>query len=63
MSKIIITQIRSKNGCTERQKRTLRALGLKRINHTIEHTANPQIIGMARKLNHLLKIEIIDKTK
>lgn len=59
MSKIRITQIRSKIGVPERQKRTLEALGLKRIRHTIEKEASPQILGMCQKVAHLIKMEEI----
>ena len=45
MAKIRVTQVRSKIGRPERQKRTLEALGLKKMNQTVEHEATPQIIG------------------
>lgn len=57
MGKIRVTQKRSKIGQTVRQKRTLEALGLKRINHTVELEATPQILGMVRKISHLLSVE------
>jgi large subunit ribosomal protein L30 len=57
MTKIRITQIRSKNGQPERQKRTLEALGIRKMNHTVEHQATPQILGMVEKVRHLVKIE------
>lgn len=57
MGKISITQKKSKIGQTVRQKRTLEALGLKRINHTVELEATPQILGMVRKISHLLSVE------
>jgi len=59
MKRIRITQIRSGIGHTERQKRTLEALGLKRIRHSVELDATPQILGMCRKLEHLVKYEEI----
>jgi large subunit ribosomal protein L30 len=59
MKKIRITQTRSKIGCPERQKLTLEALGLKRIRHTIEKDATPQILGMCKKVEHLIKVEEI----
>jgi large subunit ribosomal protein L30 len=59
MKKIKITQIRSGIGTPLRQKRTLEALGLKRIRHTVEHEATPQILGMVRKVNHLVTTEEI----
>jgi len=60
MAKIKITQIRSKIGRPERQKRTLEALGLKRIRHTVEHEATPQIRGMITKVRHLVTVEELD---
>ena len=59
MTKIKITQIRSKIGRPERQKRTLEALGLRRIRHSVEHEGTPQILGMVRKVNHLVTVEEI----
>lgn len=59
MAKIRITQIVSKNGKPERQKRTLEALGIHKLNHSVEHEATPQIIGMVNKVKHLVKIENI----
>ena len=57
MAKIRITQIKSTIDRSERQKRTIQALGLRRINHTVEVEATPSIIGMVRKVNHLVAIE------
>lgn len=57
MVKIRITQVRSKIGRPERQKKTLEALGLKRIRHTVEHEATPQILGMVTKVRHLVTVE------
>lgn len=57
MAKIKITQIRSVIDRSEKQKRTIQALGLKKINHTVELEATPAIIGMIRKVNHLVAIE------
>jgi len=57
MAKIKITQIKSVIDRSERQKRTIKALGLRRINHTVEVEATPSIIGMVRKVNHLVAIE------
>lgn len=59
MAKIRITQIKSKNGKPERQKRTLEALGIRKLNHSVEHEATPQILGMVEKVRHLVKIENI----
>lgn len=57
MAKIRITQIKSKIGGTERQKRTLAALGIKKLQHSVEHEATPPILGMVEKVHHLVKVE------
>jgi len=59
MAKIRITQIKSKIGSTERQKRTLEALGIKKLHNPVELEATPQILGMVEKLRHLVKTEEI----
>jgi len=59
MAKIKITQIKSVIDRTERQKRTVEALGLKKINHSVEVEATPAIIGMVKKVNHLVAVENI----
>lgn len=57
MSKIKVTQVKSVIDRPQRQKDTIKALGLKRINHTVVHEATPQILGMVNKVNHLVKVE------
>ena len=57
MKKIRITQIRSGIGRTARQKRTLIALGLKKMHQTVEKVATTQILGMVDKVQHLVKFE------
>lgn len=57
MAKIKIIQTRSKIGSSKRQKDTLTALGLRKIGATVEHEATPQITGMVKKVNHLVKVE------
>jgi large subunit ribosomal protein L30 len=57
MAKIKVTQINSRIGSTKRQKATLDALGLTRLNRVVEHNDTPQIIGMIKKVNHLVKVE------
>ncbi|MGN0002185.1 MAG: 50S ribosomal protein L30 [Sphingobacterium composti] len=59
MAKIKITQIKSVIDRSERQKKTIEALGLKKINHSVEVEATAAIIGMVRKVNHLVAIEAI----
>jgi large subunit ribosomal protein L30 len=57
MTKVKITQVRSRIGSTKRQKRTLDALGLRRLNKSIEVENTPQIMGMVNKVRHLVKVE------
>ncbi|KIA94259.1 50S ribosomal protein L30 [Pedobacter kyungheensis] len=59
MAKIKITQVKSVIDRSERQKRTVQALGLSKLNQSVEVEATPQIIGMIRKVNHLVAIEAI----
>jgi large subunit ribosomal protein L30 len=59
MSKIRVTQIKSKIGRPERQKRTLTALGLKKMHQSVDHEATPQILGMVNAVKHLVKVEEI----
>jgi large subunit ribosomal protein L30 len=59
MTKIRITQVKSKIDRPETQKKTLEALGLRKMNQVVEHTATPQIMGMVKKVNHLIKVENI----
>ena len=54
MSKIKIKQVKSSIGRPKNQKRTLDALGLSRINQTVEHEATPQILGMINTIKHLV---------
>ena len=56
MSKIKIKQIRSKINRPGDQKKTLEALGLKGIGHIVEHNQDPSILGMIKKVEHLIKI-------
>ncbi|MNY25117.1 50S ribosomal protein L30 [Pedobacter hiemivivus] len=59
MAKIKITQIKSIIDRSERQKRTMQALGLTKMNQSVEVEATAAIIGMVRKVNHLIAIESI----
>jgi large subunit ribosomal protein L30 len=59
MAKIRITQIKSIIDRSDRQKKTIQALGLRKINHSVEVEATPAIIGMVRKVNHLVAVESI----
>ena len=57
MAKIKITQVRSAIDRPERQKLTLKALGLNRLNASKEVEATPQILGMITKVTHLVEVE------
>jgi len=57
MKKIKITQVKSGIDRSERQKLTLKALGLNKMNASKEVEATPQILGMVKKVNHLVKVE------
>jgi len=57
MKKIKITQFKSGIDRSERQKLTLKALGLNKLNASKEVEATPQILGMVNKVNHLVKVE------
>lgn len=56
-SKLRITQVKSVIGSPENQRRTVRALGLKRINDTVEQDDNDVIRGMVFKVKHLVEVE------
>jgi len=57
MATVKVTQIKSTIKRPENQKRTIQALGLGRINKTVEHEATPQIEGMIAKVQHLVRVE------
>jgi len=52
-----VTLVKSPIGYSKRQKATVRALGLRRMNHTVEHVDNPALRGMLVKVSHLIKVE------
>lgn len=54
--KVRVKQVRSIIGGTERQRSVLRSLGLTRMNQEVVHPANPAILGMIRKIPHLLQV-------
>jgi len=60
MTKVRITQIKSKNSATIRQSDTLAALGIRRIRHSVELELNPVNKGMIQKVLHLVKVEEIN---
>jgi len=57
MAKIKVTKVKSAINRTQRQKRTLEALGLKKIGQVVEHEATPNILGMVKKVSHLVSVE------
>lgn len=59
MKKIRIKQIRSKIDRSERQKRSLQALGLRKMHQVVEHNSTPQILGIIEKVKHLVQVEEI----
>ena len=58
--KVRITQIKSGIGYPLRQTQTLKSLGIRKMNHSVEHELNPQIQGMIDKVKHLVKVEEIN---
>jgi len=58
MGKIRVTQVKSQINRPKRQKLTLVALGLKKMNQSVEHEATPQIVGMVNRVKHL--VEVVD---
>ena len=52
-----VTLVKSPIGYTKDQKATVRALGLRRMNQTVEHNDSPSVRGMLNKISHLIKVE------
>ena len=59
MATIRITQVKSAIKRKANQRKTLEALGIKRMNQTVEHTDTPQILGMVNTVAHLVKVESV----
>jgi large subunit ribosomal protein L30 len=57
MAKVRITQTRSAIKRKKNQKLTLEALGIRRLNHSVEHEGTPQILGMINVVSHLVTVE------
>ncbi|WP_196890593.1 50S ribosomal protein L30 [Aureivirga marina] len=57
MAKIRVTKVRSEINRPQDQKRTLEALGLRKMNQVVEHDATPAILGMVNKVKHLISVE------
>jgi large subunit ribosomal protein L30 len=55
--KIIIKLIKSRIGTSSKQKKVLESLGIRKINSVITHNKTPEILGMIKKVKHLIKIE------
>jgi len=60
-TKLKITQIKSPIGYRQRARKTLEALGLKRMHHTVIQPDNPAIRGMVNSISHLVKVEEVGK--
>ena len=58
--KLKVTLVKSSIGFAKNQKDTVRSLGLRRINHTVTLSDNPQIRGMIYKVRHLLTVEEVE---
>jgi large subunit ribosomal protein L30 len=61
MAKVKITLVRSTIGCPQGQRRTVEGLGLRKLNHSVVQPANMQILGMVRKISHLVRIEEVSE--
>ena len=59
MGKVKITQVKSTIDRPKKQKMTMKSLGFRKLNQTVEHEATPQIMGMIRKVQHLIKVETV----
>ena len=59
--KIRVTQFKSSIGASKSQKRILEALGLRKLNRPVYHEDKPEILGMVRKLQHLVKVEAVNE--
>ncbi|MFR9649006.1 MAG: 50S ribosomal protein L30 [Rikenellaceae bacterium] len=57
MERLKITLVKSRSGATKRQLANLNALGLRKVNSTVEHDASAIIKGMIERVNHLIKVE------
>ncbi|MDI3472105.1 MAG: large subunit ribosomal protein [Thermotogaceae bacterium] len=61
MAKLRIKLVKSPIGYSKDQKATVRALGLRRLNYEVVKEDSPQIVGMIRKVAHLLKVEKVEE--
>ena len=63
MATLKITQIKSRIGATEQQCKNLDALGLRKVNRTVEHSDSAIILGMIERAKHLVKVEVVEAKK
>jgi large subunit ribosomal protein L30 len=63
MAKLKVTQVRSALGRGKKQQGTIRALGLKRMGHSVIQEDRPEILGMIRAVEHLVEVEDAEETK
>ncbi len=59
MKKLRITLVRSTIACVPAHRATVKALGLRKLNAVVEHTATPSILGMVKAVSYLLDVEEI----
>jgi len=57
VAKVRVTQVRSQIGQSQQHRGTLRALGLGKIGRSVEHDESPVLVGMLRKVRHLVRVE------
>ncbi len=57
MAKLRVTYVKSSIGYPKDQKATITALGLRKLHQTVEHEDHPAILGMLRKVRHLVQVE------
>ena len=60
MSKIAVTLRKSTIGYYHRQRKVVESLGLRKLNHTVEHQDSPTIKGMIAKVSHLVEVREIE---
>jgi large subunit ribosomal protein L30 len=60
MARLRVTWIKSAIGYNGKQKATIKALGLRRLHHSVEHDDSPQIRGMINRVSHLVRVEEVE---
>jgi len=63
MARVAITWKRSTIGYASNQRRVIESLGLHRLNHTVEHEDTPSIMGMVKKVRHLVTVDLVEQPK